>query len=191
MWVGYELSSESVTSERLENTDRVEKLIEDFTYDSIYAIEYELVAVVVVVGGKLLIECILSKFASDTKLCGVVDTLEGKDAIQRDLARLERWPLADLMKFKKDKCNVLHLGLHHPKHKHSLVGEWIESSLVKKHLIVLIDEKPSMTWQCVLAVQKANCVLGSTKRSASTTLREVILLFSVYSSGTPKIRMTH
>lgn len=44
-------------------------------------------------------ECIISRFADNTKLIGAVGTLEGKDAIWRDLDSLERWvkhiPLRD------------------------------------------------------------------------------------------------
>jgi len=60
------------------------------------------------------IECTLSKFADDTKLSDVVIKLEGKDAINRDLDRSQRWASVNLVKFNKAMCNVLHLGWVNP-----------------------------------------------------------------------------
>jgi len=122
----------------------------------------------------------LSKSADNTKLCGAVDTLEGRDANHQDLERLERWAQVTLMKFSKSKSKVLHVGRGNPKHKYGLGGEWIESSPEEEDLGVLVDKKLSMTKQCVLTAQKANCFLGCIKSTSASRSREVIL--SLYST---------
>ena len=69
------------------------------------------------------IECTLSRLADDTKLSGEVDTVDGRDAIQRDVNWLQNWVHDNFMKFSKAKCKALHLGWGNPKHKYRLDGE--------------------------------------------------------------------
>jgi len=135
------------------------------------------------------IECTVSKFSGNTKLCGgVVNTLEGHDAIQRHLDGLERWACANFMKFNTARRKVLHTGQGNPKHKYLLGGEWIESSPEEKDLGLLVDKKLNTTRQCVTTwpflaghgqtattAQKANHALGCTKSSVASRSREGIL----------------
>ncbi|GAB0199258.1 cAMP-dependent protein kinase inhibitor alpha [Grus japonensis] len=109
------------------------------------------------------IECTLSKFAADTKQCGVVNTLEGRDAIQRDLDRLKRWACVNHMKFNKAKCKVLHVGRGNPKPNYRLGREWMASSREEKGLEVLVDENLNVSRQCALVARKANHVLVASK----------------------------
>lgn len=51
------------------------------------------------------IECTFSKFVDDIKLCVVVDTPEGRDALLRD--RLEQWALRSFMRFNNYEWKVL------------------------------------------------------------------------------------
>ncbi|PKU38914.1 rna-directed dna polymerase from mobile element jockey-like [Limosa lapponica baueri] len=131
------------------------------------------------------IECTLSKIANNTKLCGAVDTLEGRDAIEKDLDRLDRWACANFMTLKKAKCKVLQMCWGNPKHKYGLGGKWLQSSPEENDLGVLVDEKLNMNQYCVFAAQKATHILGCTKRSMASKAREGISALLLHSGETP------
>ncbi|RMC20264.1 hypothetical protein DUI87_01110 [Hirundo rustica rustica] len=71
------------------------------------------------------LEDILRKFADNTKLGGAVYSFEGREALQRDLNKLEDWAITNHMKFDKGKCQILHLGWGNPDR---LGNEKLESS---------------------------------------------------------------
>jgi len=60
-------------------------------------------------------------------------------------------------------------------YQYKLGDERIECSSAEKDLWVLVDGKLDMSQQCALTAQKANSILGCSKGSVASRLREVIL----------------
>ena len=66
----------------------------------------------------VVLEDVLSKFADDIKLEGVVVSTEGGEDLQRDLDKIENQASTNRMKHNKNKCLILHLGRGNPGHTH-------------------------------------------------------------------------
>lgn len=89
------------------------------------------------------IEFTLNKFADDTKLGRVTDTLERCVAIQQDLDRLESWVEKNLM------------------------------MTAVKDLSIQVDNKLAMSQQCTPVAKKASGILRCIKKSMDSRSRDI------------------
>ena len=121
------------------------------------------------------IECTHSKFVDNTKLSSAVDAAEGRDDIRRDPNKVEKRARGHLMQTNRDPCKVLQLGWGNPRYVYRAGEEFIESSPMGKELGLLVNEKLDVSQQCVLAVQKANCILGCIRRGMARREGEVVV----------------
>ncbi|XP_070610299.1 uncharacterized protein, partial [Erythrolamprus reginae] len=117
----------------------------------------------------------LIKFADDTKLAGVANTLEDRLRVQEDLDRLSQWAHTNKMRFNTDKCRVLHLGKKNPRHTYSLGDTPLSSSDCERDLGVLVDNQLNMSQQCAAAAKKANSILSCINRGIRSKTREVLI----------------
>ncbi|KAK4832754.1 hypothetical protein QYF61_025283 [Mycteria americana] len=79
------------------------------------------------------------------------------------------------MPLKVPQGQALHLVHGNSQYQYRVGDELFESSPVEKDLDILVDKKLGMSWQCVLATEKGNCILGIIKRSVASRSGEVIL----------------
>ena len=113
------------------------------------------------------VECIISKFADDTKLGKSICNNNDAKELQTVVDRLWDWSVKWGMEFNVKKCKVMHLGKNNPGTSYFMNGIEIVSTSEQKDLGVIITDNMKPSLQCAAAVKKANQVLGQIRRGFS------------------------
>ncbi len=117
----------------------------------------------------------LSKFADDTKLAGLVESLEQSRVLQSDLDRLRDWALEWDMQFNIDKCKVMHVGAKNSGIEYMMDGKKLHVVTQDRDLGVIVENTLKPTAQCLAACNKGNWILGMMKRGLGSRGREIWL----------------
>ncbi|XP_062897160.1 uncharacterized protein LOC134342681 [Mobula hypostoma] len=112
----------------------------------------------------------VSKFADDTKVGGVEDSVEGCQRLQRDIDRMQNWAEKWQMEFNPVKCEVVHFGRSNMMTEYFISGKILGSVEDQRDLGVRVHRTFNTAAQVDSVVKMAFINCGSELRS-----REVIL----------------
>ena len=118
------------------------------------------------------------KFADDTKLFGIVNSLDDGQILQNDLGKLTDWSHDWLMAFNVDKCKVMHIGRTNVHSKYYMNGAELGNTTEEKDLGVIVADNLMVAKHCAYAYSKGNRILGMIKRTVVS--RDVHILLNLY-----------
>lgn len=96
-------------------------------------------------------------------------------AIRSDVNTLEKSTNRNVMKFTKEKCQILRLWRIKRKEQHMLEASYLESSFEEKDLVILVDIKLHVSQQCTLVAKNTGNILGSIRGSIVKRSKELML----------------
>lgn len=117
----------------------------------------------------------ISKFADDTKLCGMVDDVEGSRILEKDLKTLFEWSEDWQMLFNIEKCSVMHTGKRNSNYIYEMGGKVLKTIDEERDLGVIIHKSLKPSRQCVEAAKKGNKILGMIKRTIVSRDKETMV----------------
>jgi len=103
---------------------------------------------------------LISKFADDTKVSGIVDSDEDRQRIQQDIDRLEPWAERWQMEFNPDKCKVMHFGRFNVGGKYTVNGRTLKSIDRQRDLGVQVHRSLKVATQVEKVVKKTYGMLA-------------------------------
>jgi ribonuclease P/MRP protein subunit RPP40 len=102
-------------------------------------------------------------YADDSKIIGVINSIEDQKALQDDINRGVEWSNTWLMHFNVKKCKVMHVGKSKKRSAHvytmddsSDVTRELQETVLERDLVVMISNDLKWKFQVEAAATKAN-----------------------------------
>jgi hypothetical protein len=108
---------------------------------------------------------LLKKFADDTKIGQIIESLSDAQELQATLDRLCEWAATWGMAFNVAKCHVMHVGRHNIGAEYTMNGVRLSATTKERDVGVIISDNLKQADQCKKAAHTASTVLAQIHRA--------------------------